>query len=202
MDYTFYNNDIGKVKRFCTFLCPNNFDIFFCPHEIGTKIALKHNYTGRFLHFNTSNPMSRTSNQPLVVCGQWNPSLNDFWQVLPANGSCPAPGVPVYFGTHIRLKHIGTGRHLHSHQGHQAPVTRQQEVTAYSGSDNNDHWIVERFDGSDGGAWMGEEAVMLRHAQTGDRLHSHDKGLGGDLQEVTCFGGNVDENDKWRVHFH
>jgi len=163
----------------------------------GARIAIKHNMTGRLLSFaNNVAPNSNSSGQKLVYAGDWNISDEDWWVVTGGNnGDC------VQFGATIRIKHAATGCNLHSHNGHRAPCSGQQEVTCFSGSDNNDDWVVERWGGG-GGEWLREEpSFSLRHVGTGCKLHSHEHKLpGGDLNEVSCFNaGGADENDRWRA---
>ncbi|KAJ2338282.1 hypothetical protein GGF43_006916, partial [Coemansia sp. RSA 2618] len=99
--------------------------------KIGSIIALKHNMTGRFLHTDRSHSTESGSNQQLVFGFRWNPDENDWWQVLPANHDVPVPGSVVSFGTQIRLRHLETGRHLHSHYNYRERKSGQNETTAY-----------------------------------------------------------------------
>ncbi|KAJ2321859.1 hypothetical protein GGI00_006004 [Coemansia sp. RSA 2681] len=173
--------------------------------KIGSVIALKHNMTGRFLHTDRSHSTNTGSNQQLVFGFRWNPDENDWWQVLPANRDVPVPGSVVSFGTQIRLRHVETGRHLHSHYNYHEGKSGQNEITAYGDSmrsDENDHWVVERWgDGGYGQTWNSSEVVVLRHYVSGMALHSHDIMISEDVQSVTCFGRGSEENDKWRVQF-
>lgn len=55
-------------------------------------------------------------------------------------------GNEVGFDDKIRLRHVPTGRHLHSHEGFESPITAQQEVTGFGGaeeSDENDVWELK-----------------------------------------------------------
>ncbi|KAJ2238085.1 hypothetical protein GGF40_000688 [Coemansia sp. RSA 1286] len=173
--------------------------------KMGSIIALKHNMTGRFLHTDRSHSTQTGSNQQLVFGFRWNPDENDWWQVLPANHDVPVPGAIVSYGTQIRLRHLQTGRHLHSHYNYRDPKCGQNEITAYGDqtlSDENDHWVVERWGtGSYGQTWDANDAIVLRHYVSGMTLHSHDIMFSEDVQSVTCFGPGGEENDKWRVKF-
>lgn len=98
----------------------------------------------------------------------------------------------------IRLEHINTGKYLHSHL-HQSPLSGQQEVSAYLGSDGRgdtgmfcvisisislsciindsnsfagDNWRVEV---NGGGAWKRGEPVRLVHVDTNKYLYSHNQ---------------------------
>ncbi|KAJ1963826.1 hypothetical protein GGI12_001820 [Dipsacomyces acuminosporus] len=172
--------------------------------KIGTIVALKHNMTGRFLHSDRSHSTQSGSNQQLVFGYRWNIDQNDWWQVLPANRDVPVPGQVVTYGTQIRLRHVETGRHLHSHYNYSCPKSGQNEVTAYGDaghSDENDHWVIERWgDGGYGQTWSANDVVVLRHYVSGMTLHSHELLLSEDVQSVTAFGPGNEENDKWRVH--
>jgi F0F1-type ATP synthase membrane subunit c/vacuolar-type H+-ATPase subunit K len=163
----------------------------------GSKVALKHNMTGRFLRYGHSAVKSGSSGQGLVYCASWNITDEDWWQVQGG-----PEGQVVQFGSTIRLKHIGTGHHLHSHN-HRSPVTGQQEVSGFSGCDNNDNWVVEKWDGP-GNEWSRDCSFSLRHS-SGVKLHSHEQRLQcalGDVVEVTGFSAQgVDENDRWRVQW-
>ncbi|KAJ2874438.1 hypothetical protein GGH93_002402 [Coemansia aciculifera] len=168
--------------------------------KIGTVLALKHLATGRLLRSDRSHSTASGSNQQLVYASRRNPADDDWWQVLPANQDVPVPGSIVSYGTQIRLRHINTGRHLHSHFGFTAG---QNEVTAYGDqtlSDENDHWVVERWgDGGYAQTWRSTDAVVLRHYVSGMAMRSQDLMLRDDVQYVTCHGRGDEENDKWRV---
>ncbi|OLY83087.1 Stromal cell-derived factor 2-like protein [Smittium mucronatum] len=172
--------------------------------RIGTVVALKHNMTGRFLHSDSSKISLSGSNQQMVYCHRWNISENDWWQVIPANHDVVPPGQKVTYGSVIRLLHVSSSRHLHSHTNFFCPKTKQNEATCFGDldySDSNDHWVVERY-GSDkkhGEIWKSNEVVVFRHQQTGLTLHSHDILYSEDVQSVTAFGDGHEENDKWRV---
>ncbi|KAJ2503194.1 hypothetical protein GGH96_000443 [Coemansia sp. RSA 1972] len=171
--------------------------------KMGSIISLKHNMTGRFLHTDRSHSTESGSNQQLVFGFKWNPDENDWWQVLPANHDVPVPGSVVSFGTQIRLRHVETGRHLHSHYNYRERKSGQNEITAYGDqghSDENDHWVIERWgDGAYGQTWGSHEVVVLRHYVSGMTLHSHEILISEDVQSVTCFGPGNEENDKWRI---
>ncbi|KAJ2049537.1 hypothetical protein H4S04_003159 [Coemansia sp. S16] len=168
--------------------------------KIGTVLALKHLATGRLLRTDRSHSTASGSNQQLVYASRRNPADDDWWQVLPANQDVPVPGSIVSYGTQIRLRHINTGRHLHSHFGFTAG---QNEVTAYGDqtlSDENDHWVVERWgDGGYAQTWKSTDAIVLRHYVSGMALHSHELMLRDDVQSVTCHGRGDEDVDKWRV---
>ncbi|ORX69065.1 hypothetical protein DL89DRAFT_224319, partial [Linderina pennispora] len=171
--------------------------------KFGTVISLKHNMTGRYLHSDRSHSTHSGSNQQLVFGFRWSQDENDWWQVLPANGDSPNPGEHVTFGSRIRLRHVETRAHLHSHPWTDQ-ASGQNEITAFGDtnySDENDIWIVERWgDDEQGDVWDANEVVVFRHENSGYALHSHDIMISDDVQSVTCFGDGHEENDKWRIH--
>ncbi|KAJ1890629.1 hypothetical protein LPJ66_007360 [Kickxella alabastrina] len=171
--------------------------------KIGTVLSLKHMLTGRFLHSDRSHSTQSGSNQQLVYANKWTTGEADWWQVVPANGDVPVPGSIVAYGTQIRLRHVDTGRHLHSHYGFVDPLTGQNEVTCFGDqtlSDENDHWVLERWgDGAYGSTVRSTDTLVLRHYVSGMTLHSHDVLLREDVQSVTCFGSGRDDNNKWRI---
>ncbi|KAJ2776814.1 hypothetical protein H4R18_005470 [Coemansia javaensis] len=171
--------------------------------KIGTILALKHIATGRHLRTDRSHSTQSGSNHQLVYAHQWSPGEADEWQVLPANTDTPVPGALVAYGTQIRLRHLETGRHLHSHYGFADPLLGQNEVVAFgdqANSDENDHWVVERWgDGAYGQTWRLTDPIVLRHYVSGMVLRCHDLQAAGDIFPVTCTGSGNNENDKWRV---
>ncbi|WP_181009878.1 MIR domain-containing protein [Ornithinimicrobium sufpigmenti] len=116
----------------------------------------------------------------------------------------------VLYGSTVKLSHTWTGRTLHSHAlnyGHPGS-SRQQQVTAFEGADDNDLWRVKAAHGQpdnhqDGQPVRHGDTVRLEHVLTRRNLHSH-SGHPSPVtrqQEVTCFGqgGVGDGNDNWRV---
>ncbi len=111
------------------------------------------------------------------------------------------------YGDIVKIRHVLTNTHLHSHAVNytHTGTSGQQQVTAFSGSDDNDYWIIKRKHGNnrgDGYIRHGD-IIRLEHLNTRRNLHSH-QGRPSPLsnqQEVTCFGtnGNGDDNDNWRV---
>lgn len=120
------------------------------------------------------------------------------------------PATPVRYGTAFRLRHLMTGRALHSHPHNWAHPggSGQQQVTCYGGGDYNDEWRVKGADAASpaprpGGVVKSGDVVRLEHVATRRNLHSH-AGFPSPVtgqQEVTCFGtdGVGDGNDDWRV---
>ncbi|KAJ2752774.1 hypothetical protein H4S06_003865 [Coemansia sp. BCRC 34490] len=169
--------------------------------KIGTIVALKHSMTGRFLHSDRSHSTQSGSNQQLVFGYRSNPDENDWWQVLPANRDTPVPGSIVAYGTQIRLRHVETGRHLHSQYKFKDRMGNN-EVSAFGDqtiSNENDHWVIERWgEGAYGQTWKATDTVVLRHYVSGMALHSHDVMTGDDTQSVVCTGIGSSENARWK----
>lgn len=114
----------------------------------------------------------------------------------------------------IKLQHIITEKHLHSHD-HRPPVSDvdfQNEVSAYGlpgfMGDANDDWFVE----IDHGDKRDRESTKrlrtlrttfrLRHVLTGCYLFSHKVKLpewGFEQQEVTCNKNAVKANSLWFI---
>lgn len=139
----------------------------------------------------------------------------------------------VAYGSVITLKNTRTGGgYLHSHW-HLYPEgvgARQQQVTGYSHKDDNNKWLIKRFDsdprldgakakktaGAKTGDPVGAKAedpvelvrdghlVRLEHVATGRNLHSHREPAPVTKRhfQVTGYGenGTGDANDVWRIH--
>ncbi|XP_015786471.1 protein O-mannosyl-transferase 2 [Tetranychus urticae] len=118
----------------------------------------------------------------------------------------------VAFGAVITLKNHRTGGgYLHSHW-HLYPEgvgARQQQVTAYSHKDENNKWVIKKYD-KEPNAEKDEielvkngDLVRLEHQVTARNLHSHrERGpVTKKHYQVTCYGENGvgDANDVWRV---
>ncbi|MGR0481061.1 MAG: MIR domain-containing protein [Candidatus Electronema sp. V4] len=110
---------------------------------------------------------------------------------------------PVKCGDILRITHIATGAHLHSHPynyGH-PNTSGQQQITAYQGTDYNDLWIIRSpctNPVQNGGV------IRLEHVATKRYLHSHlniPAPVTRSQQEVTGWGGGniTDTNDIWKV---
>ncbi|KAJ2875135.1 hypothetical protein FB639_004028 [Coemansia asiatica] len=171
--------------------------------KIGTILAFKHISSGRFLRSDRSHSTQTGSNQQLVYASKFTTGESDWWQVLPANGDVPVPGSIVAFGNQIRLRHVDTGRHLHSHYGFTDSLTGQNEVTCYGDqtlSDEYDHWVLERWgDGGYGNTAKSTEPIVLRHYVSGMTLYSQDALLRDNVQVVSCHSSGSNGNSKWRI---
>ena len=169
----------------------------------GDVVKLSHVWTGRTLHSHgLAYTHPGTSGQQQVTAFDGSDD-NDLWRLAAPHGNAVGvgDGHALRHGDVLRLRHVETSRHLHSHRGFPSPVTGQQEVTAFGrggAGDTNDDWRVE-VDG--GGRWRGGSRVRLVHVATGVALHSHrasDPQLTAGQQEVTGFAGR-DGNDWWSL---
>ena len=117
----------------------------------------------------------------------------------------------VAYGASVTLKSVKTGGgYLHSHW-HLYPEgvgARQQQVTGYSHKDDNNKWIIKKFDvepteGEEVTLVKNGDLVRLEHLPTSRNLHSHREIAPVTKQhyQVTCYGenGTGDANDVWRV---
>ena len=161
------------------------------PVACGAAIKLQHAESGYLLHSHEI-AWGSGSKQQSVTCQSEAAAVgdpNNLWLVMEAHGAplCAA-GAPVPCGARVRLQHVATRKHLHSHLI-DAPLTASaSEVSglgeAGAGGDEGDDWIVEcpapseswfgggARDGSSGGsgAWERGARVRLRHASTGRPL--------------------------------
>lgn len=118
----------------------------------------------------------------------------------------------VAYGAQITLKNHRTGgAYLHSHW-HLYPEglgARQQQVTTYSHKDDNNHWIVKKYDqdpdpkNKTAEVVRNGDMIRLEHVVTTRNLHSHKEPAPVTKRhyQVTCYGenGTGDANDVWKV---
>ncbi|GBN52516.1 Protein O-mannosyl-transferase 2 [Araneus ventricosus] len=120
----------------------------------------------------------------------------------------------VAYGAIVSLKNYRTGGgYLHSHW-HLYPENigaRQQQVTAYSHKDENNKWMMKKFDSEHDLSSnntpvelvMNGDLIRLEHVVTRRNLHSHKEvaPITKRHQQVTCYGENGigDANDVWKI---
>ncbi|KAL0226832.1 hypothetical protein P9112_014156 [Eukaryota sp. TZLM1-RC] len=169
------------------------------PVSYGSIIKLRHK-TNFYLHSHEVK-YGTGSHQQSVTCFPEPTDPNSYWLVEAGYTSEPFPtSTVVRCGSPIRLKHVNTGKRLHSHH-FTSPLSHQQEVSAFDGDDSGDNWIIE-CDSKSNGVWWREKPIRLRHEDTGHWLHSHDVGYNAPIQgqrEVTCFNNKKDANNLWRA---
>lgn len=131
---------------------------------LGSVVALEHKATGYRLHSHEINWGSGSGQQSVTAFhGDGDP--NSLWLVYEA-GSGRGAGSTVACGETVRLRHVRSGAHLHSHL-HTSPLSKQQEVSGFKDESNtDDHWIVE----CSGSIWERGTPIVLRHASTGTYL--------------------------------
>ncbi|RGB37658.1 hypothetical protein C1646_694283 [Rhizophagus diaphanus] len=176
--------------------------------RFGSCIALQHSTTSRHLSSRSPDNKESSKGNKDQVFATRRKSENELWMVLQAYGERRRlkKGDAVPYNAQIRLGHIVSRRNLRSHPDYISPISNQQEVICHdeNTSDLNDNWLVQRhsytnhYDNS--GYWLADDAITLRHIQTGATLHSHSIMLDNDdNQEVTCYGPGHEENDKWKA---
>ena len=103
------------------------------------------------------------------------------------NKTCTRAAQPVQCGHTIRLTNVETKRNLHSHTV-QSPLSKQQEVSVFEGTDVGDNWKVEcltqkQADDGDVAIWRRGESVRLVHVVTGKYLAGSSD---AEFNERTC----------------
>merc|ERR1711865_1173085 len=104
-------------------------------------------------------------------------------------------------GSSVRLQHIDTKFHVHSHEVAWGSGSRQQSVTAHkSEADRNSLWLVTEGSSATpcvvGEPMKCGSVVRLKHGSTSKHLHSHlfKAPLSGN-QEVSAYGGAEHPSD-------
>ena len=138
----------------------------------GSTIKLKHANTNYRLHSHDI-PYGSGSKQQSVTAHPAADDPNSLWTIKAGFGypGC-RHGEPIEAGAVIRLQHAATKKYLHSHH-FASPISGNQEVSAYGGSDHSDtgdNWIVEGR-----AKWIRGEKMRLKHVDTGMYLFSHRK---------------------------
>ncbi|GFR20139.1 protein O-mannosyl-transferase 2 [Trichonephila clavata] len=119
----------------------------------------------------------------------------------------------VAYGAIVSIKsHKTGGGYLHSHW-HLYPKNvgaQQQQVTIYSHKDENNKWLIKKFDSELNSSTsdpvelvFNGDLIRLEHVVTKRNLHSHKEmaPITKNHQQVTCYGQNGvgDANDIWRI---
>ena len=107
------------------------------PVQVHDVLRLRHRSTHNFLHSHPNHPAPIEHNQQEVSAYGIADSY-DNWRLEVEESTTWE------IGKRIRLVHVQTNCALHSHASHNnADTGTQQEVTAYSGVDENDFWQVD-----------------------------------------------------------
>lgn len=183
------------------------------PVGLGLVVNIRHVETkGGYLHSHNSFYPTGSKQQQITLYPHLD-SNND-WFIEPYNDTVPQTFVPLYDGTKIRLRHVNTGRRLHSHD-EKAPVSErdwQKEASCYGfegfEGDANDDFVVEIVDhASEEGISQKEVRALttifrLRHAMTGTYLFSSEVKLpewGHEQQEVTTASQGARPLTYWYI---
>ena len=192
----------------------------FADVAVGSQVTIRHvNTQGGYLHSHPHNYPGGSKQQQITLYPHRD-SNNDFrifnatldgdthfdWENSPLEYITP--------GMRIKLRHIATEKHLHSHD-HRPPVSDvdfQNEVSAYGmpgfQGDANDDWFVEIEHGDRRDKESTKRlrtlrtTFRLRHVLTGCYLFSHKVKLpewGYEQQEVTCNKNAVKANSLWFI---
>lgn len=127
------DNDLWIVRSPCT-----------DPVRNGGQIKLEHAATQRYLHSHPKIPAPATPSQQEVTGfgGGGQTDEGDLWKVEVAGGGVWTTN------KRVRLIHVTTNVALHSHAiSHDTLPPGQQEVTGYSGRDDNDFWTATAVGG-------------------------------------------------------
>jgi len=158
-------------------------------------VKLKHDKTGVRLHSHEVTYGSGSGQQSVTGF----PNIDDpnsYWIIKEAfKKPLCTQGDLIKNGGIIRLQHHTTKKFLHSHL-HQSPLTKQQEVSAFTG-DQGDNWKVIPVSGSD--YWKRGEKVRIQHVDTNSFLQSNTNKFKNPIpgqQEVCCIKG-PDEWTTW-----
>ncbi|KAF5101995.1 hypothetical protein DV451_002018 [Geotrichum candidum] len=184
------------------------------PVGIGSFISLRHVKTNVYLH--SHDEFYKSGSRQQQVTGYGYRDLNNIWFVenvsVSAGNPHTEPFRPLSNEAYIKLKHLQSGRRLHTHD-QRAPVTDndyQYEVTAYGADgypgDLNDLWQLEIVsteprEGSSQKEWRALDTIVrLKHPLKKCYLFSHKVKLPIiGQQEITCANNGIDVNSYWYV---
>lgn len=179
----------------------------------GSVVTIRHLETqGGYLH--SHNHFYPTGSKQQQITLYPHLDSNNDWLIEPYNETMPGTFVPIVDGMKVRLKHVNTGRRLHSHD-EKAPVSErdwQKEVSCYGfdgfDGDANDDFFVEIVERKSvpGEAQTTVKALQtvfrLRHVMTGHYLFSSAVKLpdwGFEQQEVTAASQGYRPLTNWYI---
>ncbi|CAB4415730.1 unnamed protein product [Rhizophagus irregularis] len=146
-----FNGEISNVRYFNWRLSPEENESRRKPIVYGSKIALIHLSTGKYLSTKgVKYDFGPNNQQYMVICSdQEIDSENDVWTLVEANGKGINEGDPVSLNNIIGFKHKSTGYCLHSHNtnnGKVTPISKQQQVTLRPDEIGvDDEWLIRRY---------------------------------------------------------
>lgn len=179
---------------------------------LGSIVTIRHLETqGGYLH--SHNHFYPTGSKQQQVTLYPHLDSNNDWLIEPYNETVyNQTFVPLTNGLKIRLKHVNSGRRLHSHD-EKAPVSErdwQKEASCYGfdgfGGDANDDFTVEiveyKSKGDTSSVRALDTVIRLRHAMTGNYLFSSEVKLpewGFKQQEVSAAGQGLRKLTHWYI---
>lgn len=181
---------------------------------LGSIVTIRHVDTrGGYLHSHDHFYKTGSKQQQITLYPHLD--SNNKWLIEPYNGTVyNETFVPLINGMKIRLKHVNTGRRLHSHD-EKPPVSErdwQKEASCYGydgfNGDANDDWVVEivNYRSKKGHAQAFVQSLntvfRLRHAMTGHYLFSSEVKLpewGFGQQEVTAASQGKRSLTHWYI---
>ncbi|KAF9433066.1 hypothetical protein BGZ76_009925 [Entomortierella beljakovae] len=175
--------------------------------RFGCRISLRHVVTGGYLHSVDWKYKTGSTQHAVLVSRSCEPSLEDFWQVVPACGNTNAAdinlatGDMIRYGARVRLINVANKRWLHSHDK-KSPVSGQHEVSTFGSitcSNYDDVWIVVRLENGTE-YWKDSDLFLLRHETSDYYLHSHMISYMGE-NEATCNIPHHEIDNLWRARF-
>jgi len=144
----------------------------FSAVTCGSAVKLRHQSTNFLLHSHNIK-WGSGSGQQSVTAVETNDDPNSLWQIKEAYGAAPCvSGTPLKCGDTIRLAHVQTRLHLHSHM-HSAPISGRQEISCYGAdavSDSGDNWRIDCTNANAPTPWLRSTAVAFTHVDTSTRL--------------------------------
>lgn len=142
------------------------------------------------------------SGQQSVTATDDNEDADSYWQVRGAHGEAACTrGQPIQCGSNIRLVHLTTGKHLHSHL-FSSPISGQQEVSAFGkgggDGDTGDNWTVHCTSSPN---WLRSDDVRFKHVDTEKWLavsgRTYGRPISGHMEVVGAKYN--DASSHWRV---
>ncbi len=143
--------------------------------KFGDKIRIQNVGTGHVLHSHNSVYYSGSKKQQ-VTC-YFIRDENDWFIVLPTNSN-QMNGV-VSYDTPVRLKHVLTGKLLHSENGFCSPVTKEQEVCCFGeeslGNSSNNSWkLIDSYYPANNSPVLKDALICIVHLGTNKALISNE----------------------------
>lgn len=178
----------------------------------GSVVTIRHiNTQGGYLHSHAHFYPAGSKQQQITLYPHLD--VNNDWEIEPYNFTTPENFTQLKDGDKIRLRHVVTHRHLHSHD-EKPPVSErdwQKECSGYGyegfAGDANDDWIVEVVKHktpleAQTNITAIKTVFRLRHAMTGMYLFSSEVKLpewGFDQQEVTAAAHGARRLTEWYI---